>query len=243
MVKSRSSKKFIKDENWMNHYQLNFTDLVPYYKDILSGLGLTIEITFFVTILGILLAILGSYVAIGTNKFLKKLVGSFVEIIRNTPFIVQLFFVYFGLPTIGFKLSALEAGVIAMVINLGAYSTEIIRAGIESTSKGQWEAAQTLGLQWSQAFIHVILPQAFQKIAPALISQCVIVMLGSSILSQISIEELTFTANFIQSRTFLSFESYFVITAIYLVLAIIFRYILTLSSEKLFKIKKTATGV
>ena len=224
-------------------YQLDFVSVLPYYKEILNGILLTIEITAATTILGVAAGILGAAIRVGKNKFLQNLVGGFVEIIRNTPFIVQLFFIFFGLPAIGIKLTALEAGMIAMVINLGAYSTEIIRAGVESTCIGQWEAGKTLGLRWSQIFIHIILPQAFNRISPALISQCIIVMLGSSVLSQISVEELTFTANFIQSRTFLSFESYFIITFIYLLLAIFLRYILTYISKKVFKMNEMKESI
>ena len=217
------------------NYEFDFIGVFPYFNEIIKGIQLTIGITVLTTVLGIFLGILGVSVKIGDNKFLQNIVGSFVEIFRNTPFIVQLFFIFFGLPALGLKLTAVEAGIIAMVLNLGAYSTEIIRAGVESIGKGQWEAGKTMGLKWSQTFIHIILPQAFTKISPALISQCIIVMLGSSVLSQISVEELTFSANFIQSRTFLSFESYFIVAGIYLVLAIIMRFILTRVSEKLFK--------
>ena len=216
-------------------YEFDFIGIFPYYNELIKGIQLTIGITVLTTVLGIFLGILGVSIKIGDNKYLKNIVGSFVEIFRNTPFIVQLFFIFFGLPALGFKLTAIEAGIIAMVLNLAAYSTEIIRAGVESIGKGQWEAGKTMGLKWSQTFIHIILPQAFSKISPALISQCIIVMLGSSVLSQISVEELTFSANFIQSRTFLSFESYFIVAGIYLVLAIIMRFILTGVSEKLFK--------
>lgn len=215
-------------------YEFDFIGLMPYYKDILNGIFLTIKITVATTILGVVAGIAGAACRVGNNKFLQNLIGAFVEVIRNTPFIVQLFFIFFGLPALGIMLTALEAGMIAMIINLGAYSTEIIRAGIEATSKGQWEAGKTLGLRWSQTFIHVVLPQALSKVSPALISQCIIVMLGSSVLSQISVEELTFSANFVQSRTFLSFESYFVITIIYLVMAVLLRFILTRISKKYF---------
>jgi polar amino acid transport system permease protein len=217
------------------NYQLDFVGLAPYYKELINGVILTIQITAATTIFGVFLGVLGAASRVGKNTFLQNLVGGFVEVIRNTPFIVQLFFIFFGLPTLGFKLTALEAGMIAMIINLGAYSTEIIRAGVEATDKGQWEAGKTLGLKWSQIFFHIVLPQAFNKISPALISQCIIVMLGSSVLSQISVEELTFTANFIQSRTFLSFESYFVVTFIYLILAVLLRFILNFASKKIFK--------
>jgi polar amino acid transport system permease protein len=218
-------------------YQLDFTGILPYYKDILNGILLTIEITAATTILGVVAGTIGAACRVGKNRFLQNLIGGFVEVIRNTPFIVQLFFIFFGLPALGIKLTALEAGMIAMVVNLGAYSTEIIRAGVEATSKGQWEAGKTLGLRWSQIFIHIVLPQALSKVSPALISQCIIVMLGSAVLSQISVEELTFTANFIQSRTFLSFESYFIITLVYLVLSILLRYILTFVSKKFFNMQ------
>jgi polar amino acid transport system permease protein len=217
------------------NYEFDFAGILPYYNEILEGIFLTIKITIATTIVGIALGVFGAASMVGRNKVLQKIVATFVEIIRNTPFIVQLFFVFFGLPALGIKLTAIEAGMIAMVINLGAYSTEIIRAGVEATSIGQWEAGKTLGLRWSQTFFYIVLPQAFQRISPALISQCIIVMLGSSVLSQISVEELTFTANFIQSRTFLSFESYFIITLVYLLLAVILRYILTFTSKKLFK--------
>ena len=224
-------------------YELDFVSVLPYYKEILNGILLTIEITAATTILGVSAGIMGAALRVGKNKFLQNLVGGFVEVIRNTPFIVQLFFIFFGLPAIGIKLTALEAGMIAMIVNLGAYSTEIIRAGVEATCGGQWEAGKTLGLKWSQIFIHIILPQAFHRISPALISQCIIVMLGSSVLSQISVEELTFTANFIQSRTFLSFESYFIITFVYLILAILLRYILTYTSKKLFNMNAMKEGL
>ena len=115
---------------------------------------------------------------------------------------------------------------------LGAYSTEIIRAGIQVTPKGQWEAGRVLGLTRLQAFIRVVLPPALQRIYPALVSQCIIVMLGSSVVSQVSYEELTFAANLIQSRTFLSFEVYLVTTGIYLALSITLRQLMMTAGRK-----------
>lgn len=121
-----------------------------------------------------------------------------------------------------------------MLINLGAYSTEIIRAGIRVTPKGQWEAARVLGLTRQQTFIRVVLPPAMKRIYPALVSQCIIVMLGSSVVSQVSFEELTFAANLIQSRTFLSFEVYLVTTLLYLALSIAMRQLLLAAGRKWF---------
>jgi len=115
---------------------------------------------------------------------------------------------------------------LAMVINLGAYSTEIIRAGVEAIPRGQIEAGQCLAMTRLQIFRHIILRPALQKIWPALSSQVVIVMLGSAACSQIAVEDLSFAANFIQSRNFRAFESYFIATGIYLVLAILLRQVM-----------------
>ncbi|MFV0489823.1 MAG: amino acid ABC transporter permease, partial [Vibrio fluvialis] len=143
--------------------------------------------------------------------------------------------IFFGLPALGIKLSAWQAGVIAMVINLGAYSAEIIRAGIEATPKGQWEAGKTLGLTRMQIFTRIVIPPAYQRVYPAIVSQCIIVMLGSAVVSQISVEDLTFAANFVQSRSFLSFESYMLTAAIYLVLAIVMRQMFAFVKRVAFK--------
>jgi polar amino acid transport system permease protein len=153
-------------------------------------------------------------------------VSAYVELIRNTPFIVQLFFIFFGLPAAGFKLSAETASFIAMVINLGAYATEIIRAGLEATPKGQMEAAQSLALSERQTFLWVVLPPALKKVWPSLVSQIVIVMLGSSVCGQISTQELSYAADLIQSRNFRSFEAFIVVGSIYLALAIAARQFL-----------------
>jgi polar amino acid transport system permease protein len=153
-------------------------------------------------------------------------VGAYVELIRNTPFIVQLFFIFFGLPAAGVRISAETASVIAMVINLGAYAAEIIRAGLEATPKGQLEAALSLALNRRQTFLHVVLPPALKKVWPALVSQIIIVMLGSSVCGQISTRELSYSADLIQSNNFRSFEAFIVVGSMYLVLSIATRQLL-----------------
>jgi polar amino acid transport system permease protein len=144
----------------------------------------------------------------------------YVELIRNTPFIVQLFFIYFGLPSLGLKLSPEVASIIAMVVNLGAYAAEIVRAGIDNTPRGQIEAARSLALSEPQVFLRVVLPPALGRVWPALVSQIVIVMLGSAVCGQISAQELSYTANLIQSRNFRAFEATIVATVMYLLLSI-----------------------
>jgi polar amino acid transport system permease protein len=155
-------------------------------------------------------------------------------LIRNTPFIVQLFFVFFGLPSLGIHIDEVQAAILAMTVNLGAYAIEIVRAGIDSISRGQVQAAQALGLHGRQVFRFIVLPQAIANVFPALLSQVLIVMLGSAVVSQISVPDLTYAANFIQSRNFRSFESYLIITATYLVLSIVLRQILNRLGRGLF---------
>jgi polar amino acid transport system permease protein len=152
--------------------------------------------------------------------------GVYVELIRNTPFLVQLFFIFFGLPSLGLQISEWQAAVLAMVINLGAYSTEIIRAGIQAIPRGQLEAAAALAMTRFEAFRHVVLLPALGKVWPALSSQIIIVMLGSAVCSQIATEELSFAANFIQSRNFRAFETYALTTLIYLCMALLIRQLL-----------------
>ena len=157
---------------------------------------------------------------------LDKLILFYVELIRNTPFIVQLFFIFFGLPALGLRLSAEVASVLAMIINLSAYSCEIVRAGLEATPPAQVQAGESLGLKPVQIFKHVVLPPALFKVWPALVSQIIIVMLGSAVCGQISTEELSYSANLIQSRNFRAFESFITAAFIYLLLSIAIRWLL-----------------
>ncbi len=156
----------------------------------------------------------------------------YVEAIRNTPFLVQLFFIFFGLPALGIKLDDWQAASLTMIVNLGAYCTEIVRAGVQSTPRGQIEAASALAMSRPQIFLHVVLRPALARVWPAIASQVVIVMLGSSVCSQIGAEELTFAANFIQSRNFRAFETYFVVAALYLAMAVVLRRLLLVGGRR-----------
>lgn len=193
------------------------------YDLFLKGIWLTVRLAGTATFFGLLIGIVGA----GCRSFrivpFNRIVAIYVEIIRNTPFIVQLFFIFFGISSLGWRMSAGQAALIALTANLGAYATEIVRAGIETIHRSQIEAGYSLGLSTLQVFRHVILFPALKVIYPALSSQFILLLLGSSIVSQISAEELSFTANFLQSRTFRSFEIYFAVTLMYLVLSLMFR--------------------
>ena len=124
-------------------YKLQFADLLPYWDVLVRGFVFTVALTFVSTLSGVLVGTLGASARTFGPGWLSAVVAAYVELIRNTPFIVQLFFIFFGLPAAGVRLSAEAASFIAMVVNLGAYATEIIRAGLEATPHGQIEAAQS----------------------------------------------------------------------------------------------------
>jgi polar amino acid transport system permease protein len=205
------------------HYEFQFGEVLRYWDLLLKGAWLTVQLTSIATVMGLALGVIGALCRTSRLRGLRWASLAYVELIRNTPFIVQLFFLFFGLPSIGVMLSAEQAALLAMVVNLGAYSTEIVRAGIEAVHKGQIEAGLSLAMTRWQIFRYIVIKPALEKIYPALTSQFIIIMLGSSVVSQISAEELTFAANFIQSRNFRSFEVYFIITAMYVLMAIGFR--------------------
>jgi len=206
--------------------ELDFISVLAEWPMLVKGVAWTVGLTGISTIIGLILGIALAWSRVHGALPLRALAASYVEAIRNTPFIVQLFFVYFGLPAMGVRLSPEVASIIAMVINLSAYATEIIRAGIEATPKGQIEAAMSLALKPSHIFTHVVLPPALQKVWPALVSQIIIVMLGSAVCGQISTEELSHAANLIQSRNFRAFEAFIIATLTYLFLAMALRRLL-----------------
>jgi polar amino acid transport system permease protein len=200
--------------------ELDFLAVLAEWPALLRGAAFTLALSAFAALIGVALGIACAWVRAWGPKPLAWGVATYVELIRNTPFIVQLFFIFFGLPSLGLRLSPEVSAVIAMVVNLGAYAAEIVRAGIEGTPRGQIEAARSLALNEAQVFIRVVLPPSLARVWPALVSQIVIVMLGSAVCGQISAQELSYAANLIQSRNFRAFEAYLIAAGIYLLLAI-----------------------
>ncbi|WP_280155973.1 amino acid ABC transporter permease [Piscinibacter sp. XHJ-5] len=204
-------------------YDFDFSAPLAYWPDFVAAAGTTLGLSLASTVFGFLLGVLCALASTGRSAWLARLSSVYVETIRNTPLLVQIFIVYFGLASIGLKVDAFAAATAALVINVGAYTSEIVRAGIESIPKGQLEAAECLGLSRAQVLTHVVLPPAIERVYPALTSQYVLLMLASSITSQISAEELTAVANRIQSDTFRSVETYLIVAAAYLVLSLVMR--------------------
>lgn len=203
--------------------QLDFPAVLERWPHFLSGAVLTLELATFATVAG---AILGTLVAIGRGRggpTVRALSSAYVETIRNTPFLVQIFLVYFGLASVGLKLSVFVVAAAALTINVGAYTAEIMRAGIDSIPAAQIEAAEGLALSRLQLYWHIVLLPAVERVYPALTSQFVLLMLASSVCSQISAEELTAVANYIQSDTYRAFETYIVVALIYIALSLLMR--------------------
>lgn len=203
-------------------YVFQFGDVFAAWEDLLWGAFLTIRLSASAMAIGLVVAVACALGKTAGPRPVRLIVDTYVEVIRNTPFLVQIFLIFFGLPRAGLRLDANEAALLAMVVNVGAYATEIVRAGIETIGKGQVEAGIALGLKPLQVFRYVVIFPALKAIYPALSSQFILLMLTSSVVSAISAEELTAVANNLQSTTFRSFEIYIVVTAMYLAMSLMF---------------------
>jgi polar amino acid transport system permease protein len=219
-------------------YKFDFAFMADKWPDFVAGAWLTIQLTVLSIALGFALGTVCALARVYGGPVVRRLVGAYVEAIRNTPLLIQIFIVYFGLSSLGLKLSADVSAVIALTVNMGAYSTEIMRAGIQSIQRTQLEAADCLGLTRLQAILHVVLLPAMERVYPALSSQFVLLMLASSITSQISVEELTATAALVQSDTYRSFEVYLVVAVVYLALSALYRFGFWLIGLGLFERKR-----
>lgn len=204
-------------------YNFRFEILLRYQDEIIKGVLLTLELSILTMILGLIIGLVVAIASSHPARAFNVPARIYVEAIRNTPLLVQLFIVFFGLPSLGIRLSADLAAVIALSINMGAYGAEILRAGFESVRRSQIEAGRSLGLTAAQTFRHVVLFQAMKAIYPALASQFVLIMLATCVVSSIGVTELFHQAAFIDSRTYRSFEAYTLITLSYLLLTLAFR--------------------
>lgn len=205
------------------NYSFDFGAVLSYWPLLLDGILVTLRLTAITTVLGILIGAVCAVIRTGGPKWAQMIVTGYVEFIRNTPLLIQSYFLIFGIASMGVRLPIFVGAAIALTVNIGAYTTEIVRAGIESINKGQLEAAECQGLSEMQTYLHVIIRPALERVYPALTSQYVLLMLASSILSAVGVEELFGTSNRIQSETFRNFEIFVVLGVIYLVLSILVR--------------------
>lgn len=205
------------------NYTFDFASVLEQWPLLAQGAWVTIKLSFLATVLGF---VLGTLCALARNSrlgWLRALAGGYVELIRNTPLLIQAYFLIFGLSSAGLTMPIMAGAVLALVINIGAYTCEIVRAGIESIPKDQLEAGECLALSRLQVFWHVVLRPAVERVYPSLTSQFVLLMLASSIMSAVGAEELLGVANRIQSDTYRNFEVFIVLWGVYLALSWLMR--------------------
>ena len=210
----------------MGGFQFQFAPVLARGDALIEGLWLTLQLSGIGIACGALLGILLAMLRGLAPPALRWPVDAYVELVRNTPFLVQLLIIFFGMPAAGIRLTAEQAALAAIILNLGAYSTEIVRAGIESVHRSQLEAGLSLAMTRWQVFRHVVIAPAIARVWPALSSQFVLMMLSTSVCSFISVQELSATAANVESETFRSFEVYITVTLIYLGLALVMRGLL-----------------
>ena len=217
------------------NYQFEFSIVWDNLALLFAGALTTFRISAIAIAFGLVIGIIGAVCRTSGNKIQDAIALAYVELIRNTPYIIQLFFIFFGMPNLGIKLTAEQASILSLALNFGAYSTEIVRAGVESISKGQTEAGMALGFNKISVFRYIILMPALANIYPALIGQVILAVLFTSVVSQIATEDLTFAGDFLNSRSFRSFEIYFAISLIYLAIVWIIKGISYLIERRFFK--------
>ncbi len=187
------------------------------FGPLLKGLWTTLWLSFFSGILGLFLGLVAGLCRVAKNPTLKGLAVFYVELIRGTPLLVQIFIFYFFIGTV-LSLDRIVAGILALAVFAGAYVAEIVRAGIQSIPRGQMEAARSLGMTVAQAMRYIILPQAFKRILPPLAGQFISLIKDSSLVSVIAITDLTKSGREVITTTFATFEIWFTVAALYLVI-------------------------
>ncbi|WP_207101928.1 amino acid ABC transporter permease [Paracoccus shandongensis] len=213
---------------------LDFSVVANAWPALLSGVMGTMLLAASGMALAMIIGVLGVAILRAQMRIPSFLVTAFVEIIRNTPFLVQIYFIFFALPLAGIRLNPTITAILALGLNGGAYAIEIIRGGVESISKGQTEAGLALGLHRGEVFRLIVLKPALKAIYPSLSSQFILLTLTTAICTSISAYELTSVGQRIEAETFRSFEVYFTLTMIYLVISLITMWVLAAIGKRAF---------
>jgi len=211
---------------------------MEYIIGVIPDLVQGIKLTFLITIVGVLIGfVIGTFVGIGrlaNNKFISWICIIYIEIIRGTPILVQILFIYFGVSDLfSINLDKLTASIIAIAINAGAYVAEIVRGGIQSIDKGQTEAGRTLGLSHVQTMRYIVWPQAFKRIIPPLGNQFIISLKDTSLFSVIAVNDLLYMGKAYAASTFSYFEPYLMVGIFYLIITIPSSIILRIVERRL----------
>ncbi|MGR9221386.1 amino acid ABC transporter permease (plasmid) [Rhizobium leguminosarum] len=216
------------------NYVLDFSVVFEKMPNLLMAALATIGLALAGMSLALVIGVIGVAARTSNIRPLRAAVIAFVEVVRNTPFLVQIFFIFFALPMMGVRLNPTVTAIIALAINGGAYAIEIIRGGVDSIHKGQVEAGLALGLHKAQVFRLIVLKPALRAIYPSLTSQFIMLTLTTSVCTSIAAYELTSVAQIIESDTFRSFEVYFTITLMYLIISWIMMGLFALISRHFF---------
>ena len=198
--------------------RFDFALIVESIPFLLRGAVYTVEVSLLAISFGLVLGWLLGLAAVSGLRWLRAITWAYVQFIRGTPLLVQIFLIYFGLPAIGLNLSAYWSGVIALGLNSGGFQAEIVRAGIESVDRGQTEAARSIGMSWLQTLVFILVPQTVRRVIPPLTNELITLVKSSSLLSAIAALELTHAGQLIIARTFAPFEIYAAVALLYLVL-------------------------
>jgi His/Glu/Gln/Arg/opine family amino acid ABC transporter permease subunit len=200
-------------------YKFDFAFLADKWPDFVAGAWLTIQLTILSIAFGFLLGTVCAVARVYGGPLLRRLVGAYVETIRNTPLLIQIFIVYFGLSSLGLKLSAEVSAVIALTVNMGAYTTEIMRAGIQSIPRGQVGAAQALGMTYLQTMGYIVLPQAFRNMMPVLLTQTIVLFQDTSLVYVLSITDFLGAASKVAQRDGRLVEMYLFAALVYFLIS------------------------
>ncbi|WP_316861851.1 amino acid ABC transporter permease [uncultured Cohaesibacter sp.] len=218
-------------------YEMNFAPVLARAPELIDGAIATIELSAKSICIGLIIGLGVALIRFNRVPILKNIAAFYVETFRNTPLLVQLFLLFFGLPFLGVRLTATESAIVAVSLNLGAYSAEIFRAGLDAIPKTQIEAGLALGLSRLQTMRYVVILPALKVIYPSLTGQLTLTLLGTSITSAISATELTLAGAKIESQTFRSLETYIVLAVMYIAITFTFRAVYTLVGKWLFRRK------
>ncbi|HEX7827114.1 MAG TPA: amino acid ABC transporter permease [Mycobacterium sp.] len=219
-------------------FEYQWRTILAYWPDYLHAAVLALQITVVGFVLAFVIASLAALARNSKSAILRFVATCYVEAIRNTPVLLQIFIVYFAFPSFGIRMSAVTAGTIALGINVGAYLTEVLRAGISSVGKGQLEAAQVLGLSTRTVLLNVVAPQALRNVYPALVNNLIQVLLGTSLLSAIAVPEITGVATVVNARTLLFVQAFGIAVGLYLILSYGLSAVASLVERLSFKTRK-----
>lgn len=211
----------------------NFRVIIEYMPLFLRCFLATLWLSGAALLGSLLVGTLACAMRIGRFKPLSMVAGVYIESIRSTPLLAQLLFIYFGLPSIGIAISEIESGLLALTLNSGAYIAEIIRAGIQSISHGQIEAAVAAGLSYFQRMRHIILPQAIGVTLPPMLGQAIVLVKDSALLSLISVVELTRAGQIMNSERFMPAEGFLTSAAFYLLIYYVLKWMTSWSQKRL----------